>query len=787
MVSAFAAKLRGDVRAMVGRLVVLGLAVGVGVLVLTAISGTASTFLREMSRSYEETLPATATIELADPVDETLAQRLVGPGVAARSADSYLARFQDGRGLWQPLVLFVAPDLVNNQMARVFPQPGTTWPPAPGSLALERTAVTTFELKPNQGIPIRFQGGQVVETTGLSVVHDPAVAPAYQERTAYGYIDASTARLWGLELYHQVKLRLDQRLDWGAARQKAVAVAESIQAQGTKVTAVDVPPVHAHPHQGILVTLLTIFGAFGVLTVVLCSLLVSNVIGALIARERRWIGVMKTLGASRLRILVLFLAPVLFLGLVAVVWSVPLGLWASGGLTQAFGDLLNIRISDPTVGGWAWVLPAVIGLVLPLLLALVPVGRAMRMTILESLSDTETERHRYGTSRGTSGLFAQVSPVWGMAWRNTWRKKRRLALSLLLLGVGGGLFLTAFNVSSSWKGLVADSLAGRRMSYQIRLVGSPGLADVKGVLSPGATIETWDSLPAVTVSEGSLPVESTYPDEAHGSFRIFSLPAQTSMIAFKVQKGRWLQNKGEVVLNQTAAVRFPGAEPGSTVVLVAGGIKRSFVLAGVVQEVGQAAAYVGEGELLNSSSQRDFRTELLVKTGGSAEKPRVEEWLRAKGLPVEVFLDNSEYEIGGNEHFGLLITVILITGLVTGLVGWLGIASLLGLAVVERRREFGILRTLGATPGDLRMGMVAEAVLMTVLGTLASFAVAYPITAGLGAFLGGLSLKMPIPPRVDLPMAALWLGLSLVGGLVASLNAGAKASRTTIRETLTMS
>lgn len=771
---------------MLGRLVVLGFAVGVGVLVLTAITGTASSLFREMANSYEATLPATATLKASAPVPEAVAHRLIGGSVIDASlADSVSARFLDGDGRWQPMVLFVVPDLTSSRIARVFPEPGTPWPPAVGALALERTAVTTFHLATDRGLEIRIGERQVVSGP-LSVVHDPSVAPASQERTAYAYVEEATARGWGLEPFHQVKVRLDQSLAWEGARAEAIRVGALLQDQGIVLTEIEVPPVHQHPHQGILMTLLFILGSFGALTVVLCSLLVSNVIAALIARERRWIGVMKTLGASSTHILVLFLSPVVFLGVLAVVWSVPLGLLLSGETTTAVGNLLNLRITDLSVGWWSWALPVFCGLALPLLMALGPVSRAMRLTILESLSDIGTGRQSFAPSRTRGWVVTNIPPTLKMAWRNAWRKKGRLALSLLLLGIGGGLFLTAANLSLSWKNLIAESLEGRKMDVQIRVEGfheNWGLSSQ--ALGPGTTLETWASLPATVVGD-QVPVEATYPDEAHGSFRLYALPQDTAMIAYPLQRGRWLAGPGEVVLNQGALARFPGARPGSAVVITAGGQARTYTLVGVVQEVGQASAYVTPEPWPVTA---DYRTEILVKLGAenSAQaKARVEGWLADQNLVVDLVLDTAEYEIAGTEHFGLLITVILLMGLGTGFVGWLGIASILGLAVIERRREFGIVRSIGATPGDLKTSIVAEAVLMTALGTLASLAIAYPITAGLGAFLGGLSLRTAIPVSVDWPLAGLWLVVSITAGVLASLNAGSKASQITIRETLVL-
>jgi putative ABC transport system permease protein len=794
MKSAFSGKIRGDLRREAGKLAVLSLAVGIGVFVLAGIAGTASTLAREIAASYESTNPATATFEFGGTVEEAWAESLAGKdGVLdARAGGSFTVRFLDGRGQWQPMLIFVLPDFERNRIAVLFPEAGTSWPPRVGDIALERTAYPTFALKPEEPVRIRFPDGSERSALPGSVVHDPGVAPAYQERTAYAYIDRRTARSWGLEGFDQVKLRLDQSLSWDEAKKKALELAASFERGGARITDVLVPPVHRHPHQGILMTLLAILGAFGVLTILLCSLLVATTVSAMLAKERRWIGVMKTLGAAPGRILALALAPVLALGLGAVAWAVPAGILASKGLGSMMAGLLNFSLRDPSAQWWAWALPIAAGLLVPLAVALAPARAALRDTILEAIADAGTDAERFSESRGpVARLLWKANPTLGMAWLNSMRRKKRFALSLLLLGVGGGLFITGSNLGSSWKGLLAESFAAKRMDYQARIVGNFDEAKARS-LSAGLgglrAAETWGSMPAATAGAAGIPLESTYPDEAHGSLRIFGLPGATSMLAFPMLSGRWSTGAEEAVMNQGAAMRFPGIKVGDEFELIIGGETARLRLAGIARELGQAAVYADARKLESFAGTGDYRSELLVSLELSADRDAARKDLEARlaeaRLPVEVLIDGRELEMAGTEHFGILIGIIIALGGITGFVGWLGIASILGLAVAERRREFGIIRSIGGTPGKLLAAVTAEAAAMTVLGSIAAVALSIPLSIGLGAYVGNLAAKMALPLYLDLPMALAWLAVSLPAGVLASLGAGLRAARVTVRETL---
>jgi putative ABC transport system permease protein len=794
MSSAFASKLRGDLGSTAGKLAVLSLAVGIGVLVLAGIAGAASTMVREIEASYESTIPATATYSFSGPVDPLWAESLAGESgiLDARAGGSYQARFLDGRGKWQPMLVFVLPDFERNRIALLFPEAGTSWPPRVGDIALERTAYPTFSLEPDEAVRIRFPDGSERSALPASVVHDPGVAPAYQERTAYAYIDGRTARAWGLEGFDQVKVRLDQSMSWDEARKKALELAPILGRGGARISEIQVPPPHRHPHQGILMTLLVILGAFGSLTILLCSLLVATTVSAMLAKERRWIGVMKTLGAGPGRILALALSPVLALGVGAIAWAAPVGILASKGLSATIARLLNFSLRDPSVQWWAWAIPIAAGLLVPLAVALVPARAALRDTILESIADAGTDAQSYSESRGpVARMLWKANPTLGMAWLNSIRRKKRFALSLLLLGVGGGLFITGFNLSSSWKSLLAESLASRRMDFQARVIGSASEEDARALTAglPGLrAAESWRSMPAATAGQAGVPLEATYPDEAHGSLRIFGLPGATSMLAFPIISGRWATAGDEAVMNQSAALRFPGIRAGDGFDLVVGGATIRLRLAGIARELGQAAVYADARALDGLAGAGDYRSEIVValEAGADADAARTEfeARLARSRLLLEVLIDNREFTIAGGEHFGLLIGIIIALGAITGFVGWLGIASMLGLAVAERRREFGIIRSIGGTPGKLLAAVTAEAAALTVLGSLTAVALSIPASLGLGAYVGNLSARMPLPLYVDLPMALAWLGASLPAGVLASLGAGLKASRTTIRETI---
>ena len=126
-------------------------------------------------------------------------------------------------------------------------------------------------------------------------------------------------------------------------------------------------------------------------------------------------------------------------------------------------------------------------------------------------------------------------------------------------------------------------------------------------------------------------------------------------------------------------------------------------------------------------------------------------------------------------------------GGVAGFVSVFVVASTFAFAVAQRRREFGLLRTAGATPGQIRRTVVAEALLVGVLASAAGCALgayAAPHLASRVVADGLAPAWFTIGDHVWPYHLAFWTGLlvALCGVLAASWRAGRTAPTEALRE-----
>jgi len=182
----------------------------------------------------------------------------------------------------------------------------------------------------------------------------------------------------------------------------------------------------------------------------------------------------------------------------------------------------------------------------------------------------------------------------------------------------------------------------------------------------------------------------------------------------------------------------------------------------------------GDRDPLSNSYQA-----LIVRVGRSAQVEPVEDKIKQLGYNTFSLLDATR---SLRKFFAILDLFLGIFGSLALAVASLGIINTLVMSILERRREIGIMKAIGASDGDVQKLFFAEAGAMGIfggtLGVLLGWSIGRVINLGTRIYM---QRQQQFTPD-DVWLVPLWLvfgaiGFSLVVSLVAGLYPAARAAR----------
>jgi putative ABC transport system permease protein len=787
------------------RTVLVVLAIAVGIAAFSTVMSTYAILVRELDRGYLATNPASAVLR-TDAVDDALVAALrADPRIAQAEARRVVTgRIKAGPVLWRNLTLFVVKDYGDIRVSRLVPQQGA-WPPAPGEILIERDALQVAKTRIGADVTLKTARGAEHSLRVSGSVHDVGQAQARMENGVYGYITLETlARLDEEPYLDQIGFVVAERpFDEAHVKQVAADVKAWLEARGHPVRRVDVPTPGKHPHGDLMGLLLLAQAAFGLFALLLSGILVVNLLTALMAAQVRQIGVMKALGGTRAQIARLYLGQALFLGGAALALAVPAGIWGSRVFCRQMAVFLNFDITSFQVPLWVYGLDALVGILVPLLAAAYPVAKGSGVSVRAALQDFGIAQTAFGADgfdRMLAGVSGLTRPVL-FALRNGARRRARLFMTVGTLATSGLFFLSALNVRSSMIRTL-DRLFGQAQ-YELT-VGLAGMYPVDalqravgrtpGVRRAESWITTEAALPRTADgSAGAAPEHALHAAADAGErFAVVALPAATELLKPEIVEGRGLRpgDVDVVVINGGLAARAPELKLGGAAALRLGpGVVSLRVVGRAHEPFTPPTAYIPL-EFFEAQGHRGTANSLRLvlerndDAAVQAVRARLEAELQKEGLRALNSSSKTERRYGFDQHMLMIYVFLVVMSCILAGVGGLGLMTTMSLNVLERRRELGVLRAIGATPRAVFWIVASEALAIALASFVLAAVLAWPISKALGELL--LERMFRITPAFAFePMGlVVWLAVSLNLGAIASLAPAWQASRRPIREAI---
>jgi putative ABC transport system permease protein len=777
------------------RTLLVVLSIAVGVFAVGMIAGTQQILSRQLTSSYLAINPAAAVIATA-PFDEELLKAVDRiPGVEdVAGRFSLRTRASLGPGQWRDLTLFALSSYDAIPLNKVDPESGA-WPPPRNAVLIERNSLALLDAKEGDVITVETPDGDLRSVTIAGLAHDINLPPARFTNQAFGYVTFDTTERWGYpRQYTSLSFTVSENtMDPAYIQTVLDRVVDKLEDGGREVGFSWVPTPGKHPADEILPAIFLLLGALGLLSLLLSGFLVINTIAAILAQQVRQIGVMKTIGARAPQLTGLYLGMVAIFGLLALLLAVPLGAAAAYGFSNFLAQFLNFDVTYEGIPLRALALQILVGILVPLLAALAPVINGARITIREAISSYGLGKGRFGHGPidhllvNTQRVAPWLSRPLLISLRNTFRRKGRLALTMITLTLGGAIFIAVLSVRVSLYKTVDDAVRYNNFDVYVRFNRDYRDASIRqeALAVPGViAVETW----------GSASARRQRPAGGESDeIRVQAPPADSQMIDPTLLQGRWLETADEnaVVLTSNVLEEEPDIRLGDTIRLKLDGGESDWVVVGIAQSLQERpTAYVNDAYFARQQGNagRANFARILTNAEDPAEHERIatglENTLEAAGFQISAVGTRAEQLEGTEYQFGILVALLLVMTVLMAAVGGLGLMGTMSINVIERTREIGVLRAIGASNGAVMQIIVVEGMLIGLISWLQAVILGLPLSKLLSDQVGTAFVDAPLSFGFSFASIALWLAIVMLLAAAASFLPARTASRLTVREVL---
>ncbi|MDP3450925.1 MAG: FtsX-like permease family protein, partial [Anaerolineaceae bacterium] len=165
------------------------------------------------------------------------------------------------------------------------------------------------------------------------------------------------------------------------------------------------------------------------------------------------------------------------------------------------------------------------------------------------------------------------------------------------------------------------------------------------------------------------------------------------------------------------------------------------------------------------------------------------------GAFIDAYFQNNGYNVdqvrtgdstlsSATESLNILITFLLIMAILTAVVGSMGLTGTMGMNVLERTREIGVMRSIGAVDRAIMQTVIIEGMAIGGISWLLGAFLSIPITYVLSDIVSLAVFESPIKVVFTATGFLIWFLVVLILSALASLLPARNAASLTIREVL---
>ena len=240
--------------------------------------------------------------------------------------------------------------------------------------------------------------------------------------------------------------------------------------------------------------------------------------------------------------------------------------------------------------------------------------------------------------------------------------------------------------------------------------------------------------------------------------------------------------------------REPDTQVGSEITLKVGDRERTFQVVGITSKhLSGPRVYMDYGTFGKLTDRLNQADTLRVRAdpnhvGSPAEQDQIaavlQQHFKDAGLSnATATTQHSTFAIFTSAFDIILIVLVVMAGLLA-IVGGLSLTGTMGMNVLERTREIGVLRAVGAANLAVRQVVVVEGLVVGLISGALSALLSGPVGLALAGAVVGAVMKTNVNYRYSFVGLMVWLVIITLIGIFSSLGPARNASRLSVREVL---
>ena len=767
--------------------------IAVGVFAVGTIGNTYAIISEDINVSYASINPANIEI-LTDPFDDEVVDVIkTVPGVADAIGQHFVGvRLSKDGETWIAHNVVAQDDPANSPISQRLPYAGEPYP-GRRNFVIEQNNFYENDYEIGDTLMVELPDGKIRQMELIGSVRDQAGVGRDFAALPKIYVTMDTLDWLGeQENFNRLLVTVEGDNDDEAHIQAvADAVEDKLDKTGRDAYRTLIGKTHEHPFGSTVEAMLAVMGALGILVMILSGSLIANTLNALLSQHQRQIGVMKLVGARSFQVQIMYTLLILAFGVIALIIALPLSVAASYGVSDMLADQINIILQPYRFVPWVVVVMVLGALSVPLIAGYFPVRTGSRTTVRRAISEDGM-----GGAPTEVGRLARIGervrfisrPIM-LSIRNTFRRKGRLALTLFTLTMAGAVFIAVFNVRASMLGFLnqlgehfaADVSLTMERPYRIPMIEQV-LYEVDSVVA----VEGWGGAQAQILDED---------DNLVADLTIVGPPADSKQIDPEMVAGRWLEPGDDrvIIVSDSIYKEYPDIQPGDTLHLsVMDGRTEDWVVGGIfkftdmIEGVFGYATFETLSHIANTPDQASsFR--IMTSDESRAEEEatarEIDTRLREKNFLVSVIESGRATLEQAATGINVLIIFLLMMSILTSLVGSIGLMGTMGMNVLERTREIGVMRAIGAVDLSIMASVIIEGATIGFISWVLGGILAFPFSILLLELMA-VAFSTPVEPVFTPRGYIIWLGVVLVLSVIASVLPARNAARLTIREVL---